>query len=34
MFKGFDFLCLGTSGIVARSLCVIALLWLSVVWAL
>lgn len=34
MFKGFDFLCQGTAGLLARALCLVALLWLAVVWAL
>ena len=34
MFKGFDLLCQGSAELVARALCVLALLWLAVVWAI
>lgn len=34
MFKGFDLLCQGSVELFARALCVLAVLWLAVVWAI
>ena len=34
MFKGFDLLCQGSAELLARALCVLAVLWLAVVWAI
>jgi hypothetical protein len=33
MFKGFDLLCQGSGELLSRALCVLAVLWLAVVWA-
>jgi len=34
MFKGFDLLCQGSGELLARALCVLAVLWLAIVWAI